>query len=254
MENNIVNFYRMDSQQMNDAIDRIVVEVHNKKRSLNKKVILMSGCGSMAGVTSLSINLAIALSMAGWKTLLIDSDLRKSKKYKRIGKEARIGLSEYLSKTAKKEEIIQKTNYPGFNYISCGSAEISPVRLLCSSEMNTLMSEVQDEYEYVIIDSPSLNIVSDSSILLPVVDGIILVGSLNKMTKHQLEDARRIVSKYKEKYYGLIINQVDDREYRKYIRDYDYFRDKKMEKKHKNDMKKIKKRKSTRLGDNKNEK
>jgi len=243
MENNVVDFYRMDSEYMNDSIDRIVVEVHTKKNLYNKKVILLSGCGSMTGVTSISINLAIALSLAGWKTLLIDSDLRKSNKYKRLGTKATIGLSEYLSRQASKEEIIHQTNHEFLDYISCGNSETSAVRLLCSAEMNDLMHTVQDEYDYIIIDSPSINIVSDSSILFPVVDGIVLVAALNITTKRQLDDARRAVSRYKDKYYGLIINQVDMKQYKMYMKDYDYFRKKNMEKKHVHDMKKVLKKK-----------
>jgi len=239
MEKSTVEFYRMDSEQMNESIDRIVIEVHRKKNLFGKKTILMTGCGSMAGVTSISINLAIALSMAGWKTLLIDSDLRKSNKYKRLGAKKYFGLSEYLLKEAKLEEVIHNTNHENLDYISCGSTDKSPVRMLCSNEMQSLMEQVEKDYEYIIIDSPSLNIVSDSKVLFPLVDGIVLVGALNQMTKHQLDEARRTLSHYKEKYYGIIINKVEPMQYRKYNRDFDYFHDKNLKKKHEIDMKKI---------------
>lgn len=241
MEKRTVDFYRADSQHMNDAIDRIVVEVHTKKRLHNKKVILLTGCGPMTGVTSLSINLAIALSFAGWKTLLIDSDLRKGNKYKRLANRTGVGLSEYLARKAAREEIICHTNYDLLDYISCGNSETSAVRLLCSAEMSDLMQSVQDDYDYVIIDSPSVNIVSDSTILFPSVDGIVLVAALNKTTKRQLEDAKRIVSRYNDKYYGLIINQVDLKQYKKFVKDYDYFEKNKLDKKYKSQIKKIKK-------------
>lgn len=239
MENNVVEFYRMDSQYMNDSIDRIVVEIHTKKNLHNKKVILLSGCGSTTGVTSISINLAIALSIAGWKTLLIDCDLRKSNAYKRLATKTTVGLSEYLSRQASKDEIIHQTNYEYLDYISSGNPETSAVRLLCSAEMNDIMQSVQAEYDYIIIDTPSINIVSDSSILFPVVDGIVLVAALNITTKRQLNDARRVISHYKDKYYGLIINQVDMKQYKMYMKDYDYFRKKNMDKKHEYNMKKV---------------
>lgn len=243
MENSTIGFYRSDSQLMNDAIDRIVVQVHNNKKKLDKKMILLTGCGPTNGVTTLAINLAIALSLSGWKTLLVDSDLRKGSKYKRLGKETKRGLGDYLAKNASKEEIINKTNYELLEYISCGKADSSAVRLLCSAEMNSLMESIKQEYDYIIFDSPSVNIVSDANILFPNVDGIVLVAALNYTTKRQLWDAKRHVDKYGDKYYGLIINQVDMDQYGSHILDYDYFKKNNMDKKYQRDMKQAKKRK-----------
>lgn len=249
-----LEFYRMDNQKMNDAVERIVVKVHTMKKKFDKKIILLTGCGPSTGVTSLSINLAMELSMARWKTLLIDCDLRKSVKYRRIAQKVSIGLSEYLSKEAEKEDIIMKTNREFLDYISCGNAGSSVVSLLCSPEMSRLMEVVSKEYDYIIIDSPSINIVSDSDILFQYVDGIALVAAIDKTTKKQLEDAKRKVSHYSDKYCGLIINQVDMKQYKAYVKDYDYFEKSNMAKKYKNDMKNVNKKWGSKNGKKEEEK
>lgn len=229
--NTIIDFYCSDSQAMNDAIDRIMIELHVKKKKSGWKSILMSGCGKKSGTTTLTINLAIALSMSGFKTLLVDCDLRKGSKSKRQNN-MEIGLSDYLSCKIEKEKVICKTNQNLLFYISSGSITNSPVRLLCSLRMEEFVEEVSNEYDYVIYDFPSLNIVSDASILFPFIDGIILVAALKQTTKRQLKDAKRKVEEYQSKYYGLIVNQVGITEYEKYIKDYDYFGEKNRVKHH----------------------
>lgn len=236
-----IKLYCNDSQIMNDAIDRIIVEIHSYKKQFGNKSILLSGCGSKSGTTTIAINLAIALSMSGWKTLLVDCDLRKEKKYKRLNEDIKIGLSDYLSKDIELNEATFNTNYELLEYIPGGSVANSPVRLFCSAKMEQFVSEVKDEYDYIIFDFPSLNIVSDASILFPYVDGIALVGAMNQTTKKQLRDARRKVSSYRDKYYGLIINQVHKTEYKKYIKDYDYFGEQNMTKRFETNLKKKKK-------------
>lgn len=228
----IIEFYCNNSQIMNDAIDRIVVEIYAYKKKFGDKSILLSGCGSKSGTTTMAINLAIALSAASWNTLLVDCDLRKGSKFKRLNENIDIGLTDYLADKVEADQVICETNYEYLNYVPSGTASNSPIRLLCSSKMEEFVGSVKDKYDYIIFDFPSLNIVPDANIMFPYVDGIALVASLNQTTKRQLSDARRKVSKFSNKCYGLIINQVDLPQYKKYIKDYDYFGEKNMTKRY----------------------
>ena len=117
---NTIKFYRSDSQLMNDAIDRIVVEVHSRKNASEqeRKSILLTGCSPESGTTTLAINLAISLSAADWKTLLVDCDLRKGMKYKRLNADTKKGLADYLNHTCELNEIISSTNYEKLDYIT----------------------------------------------------------------------------------------------------------------------------------------
>lgn len=239
---NTINFYRSDSQLMNDAIDRIVVEVHGKKHigGKERKAILLTGCSPESGTTTLAINLAIALSAADWKTLLVDCDLRKGMKYKRLNADVKKGLADYLNHKCDLNGIISSTNYEKLDYITCGSEEESPVRLLCSAQMEQFLEEVRNEYDYIVFDCPSLNVVSDANILFPYIDGIALVSSINKTSKRQLQDALDKVEKYEDKYYGMLINQVELSDYKKYAKDYDYFREENIDKKYRRNLKRKK--------------
>ncbi len=240
MKKEIIELYQSSDDSVNESIDRIVVQVHNYKKALNKNTILMTGCSPRAGVTMTSINLGIALAASGWRTLIVDADLKKGNSYKKNGHEVECGLSEHLMLQKKGDEIIRQTNHDNLEFVCCGNPMSNSVRLLASVDMEKFIESVKNIYDYIIIDTPSVNVVPDASILFPTVDGIILMAALVKTTKRQLRDARRQVSKYSEKYYGLVVNEVDDKQYKEYFEDHDYFRENVLEKKFRKDIRKTK--------------
>ncbi len=235
MENKI-DFYRSESQLMNDATDRLVVEVYKQKKENGDKTLLLTGASQQVGTTTNAINLSIALSVAGWKTVLIDTDMRKGNSSKRLNEETGRGLSDYLNESVTYEEIQYQTSYENLTYIPCGSVSDSPVRLLCTKKMETIIEELKKDFDFVVFDFPSINIVPDAEILFSIVDEIMLVAAIGKTTKRQLFDARRKVNVCHEKYRGTIVNQVDMTEYRRYFKGYDYFEGEKSkgEEKHEN--------------------
>ncbi|MEE1101393.1 MAG: CpsD/CapB family tyrosine-protein kinase [Agathobacter sp.] len=222
--NNKIEFYRSESQLMNDAIDRIVVEFHRRKKERGDKTFLLTGCSSEVGTTSVSINLAIALSVAGWNTLLVDCDMRKNDKFKRLNENSQIGLVNYLERSLLLKDILYNTGYEKLSYIPCGATtNISPVRLLCSSKMEKLVEELKGNYDFIIFDFPSIDIVPDADILIPSIDAVALIAAMRKTTKQQLAEAKMKMELYEDKYAGLVINRVDMMQYKKYNHDFDYF-------------------------------
>ena len=242
MEQIAIKLYREESPLINDATDRIVVQLFKRKSVNDGKMIIFTGCSPASGTTALSINLAIALSLFGRKTLLIDCDLRKSSCYKRLGAISQSGLSDFLAGKVSKDDIIHNTNYKLLDYIACGEAQQSPVRLLCSADMVELAGFLKKEYEYIIADTPPITVSPDADILFPVVDGIALVAGLGMTTKKQIWDARRAIQGYPDKYYGLIINKVDLKQYGRYVINYDYFSAGDMMRRYKHALKLVKRR------------
>lgn len=223
-----IELYVNDSQVMNDAIDRIVVEIHNKKKEHDgAKKILLTGCGPQCGSTSTCIGLGISFSAAKWRTLIIDCDLRKQRDYKKLNEKTGLGLSDFLhgdeAGDNNFEEIIYPTNFENLSYIPCGKYAASPARLFCSGMMRQLLKYADENYDYVIFDFPSVSVAPDAQILFGEVDGIILVSALEGVTKRQVRQAKRKVRPYADKYYGMIINKIQMNLYRKYVKRFDYY-------------------------------
>lgn len=244
-----IEIYQSDSQIVRDAIDKVIVKVYQRKREKNHRSFLLTGCSAGCGTTHTAINMAVALANAGWKTVLVDCDIRKGMTYKRLNQEVNNGLSDYLMKQGEKP--VFPTDIDKLYYIPCGNNVGSPVRLLCTKEMETLVRELNDEYDFVIYDFPSIEIVPDAGIMMSVVDDVILVAAVNETSKQQLDSAKSKVKACKDKYLGLILNKLELPEYRHYVKNYDYFRKDLLVKKHAKDMKKI--RENTNNGENEKE-
>lgn len=216
-----VEVYQNESQIVRDAIDKVIVQVYRKKREQGHHSFLLTGCNAGCGTTHTAINMAVALANAGWKTVLVDCDIRKGMKYKHLSDDISFGLSDYL--TGKTESPIFETNYEKLNYIPCGNDAESPVRLLCTKEMENLAQELAEQYDFVIYDFPSIENVPDAGIMMSVVDDVILVAAMNETTTQQLDGAKTKIKAYPDKYMGVILNKLDIGEYRHYVKNYDYF-------------------------------
>lgn len=230
-----INIYQSDSQIVRDAVDKIIVQVYRKKRENNHKSFLLTGCSAGCGTTNTAINMAVALANSGWHTVLVDCDIRKGMEYKRLNQETDMGLSDYL--TGRSADAVYQTNNDRLDYIPCGRGGESPVRLLATKEMEKLDSELKEKYDFVIYDFPSINIVPDAGILIPMADDVILVAAVNETTQNQLASAKARVKETEGKYMGVIVNKLELSEYRHYVKDYDYFKSDRLEKAHNKKMK-----------------
>lgn len=224
----VINLYRCDDEIINDAYDRAVVNIYLQKEKNGYKSFLLCGSDTGVGTTSISVELAISLSVAGWKTILIDGDLRKGNTYKRLNESVNVGLSDFICSNSPLEDCIYDTNWDLLHYIPSGVfQEESPVRQLCSVNMEKAMKQLQDEYDFIIIDVPSLNSSVDAQILAVKADATILVTAMKLSTMKSLEEAKKQIEKAGGNIIGVIENKVNMAEYKKYIKDYDYFKKKK---------------------------
>lgn len=224
----IVDLYTNTSQVANAAVDRIVVEIINKHKDEKLgQTLLLTGCSPVVGTTSTCISLAIAIANTKRKTLLIDCDVRKAIQYKKLNRETTVGLADYLLEESEKgygvDDIVYETNVEDLYYVPCGEYCENATRILCSAKMMELIDTAKAQYDCVIFDLPSINIVPDAQVLFGKVDGVVLVAALGETRKSQIKDAKRKVAPYAKNYYGMIINKVEKDVYRRNIKDYDYY-------------------------------
>lgn len=225
--NRIVELYENKDQILNAAIDRVVVEIFNRKKDIYGQKILLTGCSPLAGTTSICIALAIAIANTGRKVVLVDCDFRKFMKYKKLNEATENGLSNYLIKNGSAElgaeDIVYRTNVRGLEFIPCGYCEENPTRILCSERFPALINQLAKQYDCIIFDVPSLATVPDAQVLFPYMDGISLVTALGETKKRHIKDARRLVAPFADNYYGMIINKVSKGQYKNANKEYGYY-------------------------------
>lgn len=225
MSNRVLNLYVNQDQLVNAAIDEVVVELFNKwENSEGGQAVVLTGCSPLSGVTSTSISLGIAIAASKRRTLVIDCDVRKAIKYKKLNEEASSGLADYLLKDdVQLADVIHETNIDNMYYMPCGEYSEYPTRILCSPKMEQVIEQVKRSFDCIIFDVPSITIVPDAQVLFPNVDGIVLVTALGETRKKQIKEAKMKVAPFDSKYYGMIINKIPLDVYRQNVKDYDYY-------------------------------
>ena len=141
------------------------------KREMGRVTLLTSSI-SNEGKSFVSTNLAVTLAASGKKTAILEMDLRKprvSAIFKLDSKH--VGISNYLNGEVSETEIVQKsTTYPNLDILGSGEVYPNPSELLEQQRMEVLISWLRLKYDYIIIDTPPVSIVTDSIIIARVVD------------------------------------------------------------------------------------
>jgi capsular exopolysaccharide synthesis family protein len=218
-----LELYRHQNVVVNDAYDRLVAGIHLIKKNNGYSTFTITGCQPGVGTTTIAISLAISMAVSGCRTILIDTDMKKGATHKRLNQKIDIGLSEFLTTDISLNEVICGTNIENLKYISCGKSSSNVVELLCSNRFETMISQLKANFDIAVFDSPSLNATVDASILASKTDAVILVAEQFKSQRSQLKAAKRELDNVGANLLGVVLNQVDKDEYKRYLKNYDYF-------------------------------
>lgn len=219
--------YKVKNQIVSDAFDRTVAEIHIKKQQKGYQTFLITGCEPGVGTTTIAINLATALAGAGWKTLLIDADMRKRADDKRLNEQGKKGLSDFLMQRADLNEIVIPTNIPNLRYVPSGSNDGNTISMVCSVKLQEMLDTYKRNYDYVIVDMPAMTAAIDASVMATQVDSTVLVTARGHASKSNIQSAVDQLDKVEANILGIIVNRVDRDEYKRVVRDYDYFKNRK---------------------------
>ena len=218
-----LDIYRNDNYVLNDAFDQSVMNIHILMKQKGYKTFVLCGCEAGDGTTTVAINLAAALASSGYKTVLIDGDMRKKNRYKRLNENTTEGLSDYHMDRIGLDKVIAETTTENLSYIPCGELIDNPVRLLCSNKMNTVRSELENTFDFIIYDMPAVNAAMDAKVMAVNADATILVSAINSTTKNGLITAANTLKEAGVNLIGTIVNKVDMEQYISSHADYDYF-------------------------------
>ncbi len=174
------------------------------------KVISITSCVPNEGKSMVAFNLAISMAESGKKVLFVDADLRKSVligRYK-INKAIK-GLTQFLSGVETLENVTYKTNVDNLFMILSGPVPPNPAELLSNDKFNELVVKSNEQYDYVIIDTPPIGQVIDPAIVAQQTDGVIfLVSQANisyKYAQKQIEQLKKSGCRI----LGAVLNKVD---------------------------------------------
>lgn len=181
-------------------------------RSQNNKSILITSPGSREGKSTTISNLAVLYAKAGKKTLLLDADLRKPVQHRIFRVKQEPGLVHYLlDMNINLNYLIQPTYIGNLSILTSGAIPPNPAELLGTEKMISLLNQLEEKWDVVLIDTPPILVVTDASLLAKAVDNMILVIKSGVTHKEALFRSKKIIGNLNTTFSGTILNGVSDR-------------------------------------------
>ena len=175
------------------------------------------------GKTINAINLAVSFAQMGKKTLLIDSDMRNPTMHRMFSIPAKNGLSEILAGLTDNISV-SKTGIENLSVLTAGKIPPNPAELLSSNRMDKLLDFVREHYDCVFIDTPPINIVTDSTLFAQKVTGYILIVKTDTTNINEVKSTVSNLEQIEANILGFILNDAtsDKKKYYSYYRKYNY--------------------------------
>jgi tyrosine-protein kinase Etk/Wzc len=190
----------------------------------NKKpVIAVSSTISSEGKTFISINLAAITAMLGKRVLLIGLDLRKPRINRVFEFENSPGMSTYLSDNCGYEEVIKETQIKNLFYAPSGPIPPNPAELIETENMRIFLEKAKEDFDYIIIDTPPVAIVTDALLLSPYVDLNLYIVRQRYSSRSTLEMIDQLYRHGELKNLAIIINDINLSGYYGYGMRYGYY-------------------------------
>ena len=188
----------------------VMFSLNNEKGC--KKVVITSPT-SGEGKTTTCINLACTFAETGAKVLIIDSDLRAPRLHKYLKLTNEKGLSNVLAGFNEVDECLLKTERENLDCLTSGPIPPNPVELVSSDSMKELIDNLSQRYDYIFIDTPPLNIVTEALILSKYATGVIVVTRQKYTMYKMVERAINSLKFANAKIIGFVMNDVEDNKY-----------------------------------------
>jgi capsular exopolysaccharide synthesis family protein len=172
------------------------------------KVITVTSTISGEGKTFCSINLASTMALSDKKTVLIGVDLRRPKLHKHFKVGNNVGLTSYLIGKADISDIITETEIDNLSLIVSGPIPPNPTKLLETKALDNLIEHLKEQYDYIVVDTPPIALVSDAIILTKYSDINLFVIRQNYSNVNVLEFLNDINKKPNMSEFNIIVNDV----------------------------------------------
>lgn len=190
-----------------------------------KKFCITSSVAS-EGKSITSLNLAITFAETNQRVLLIDADLRRPSLARLLIEKASPGLSNVLAGLCTEEEAIRKNIYPNLDVMLSGEIPPNPSELLGTPRMKQMIDKLSANYDYILVDTSPVGIVTDACLVASVLDGVLFLVRQYKTEKDTLSKSLRQLQNAGVQLMGFVINGYEDERigYSKYRYKYRYYR------------------------------
>jgi capsular exopolysaccharide synthesis family protein len=188
-----------------EAFRLLAVRLRHLRRDRPLKKVLITSTIPQEGKSMCSANLACSLALrAPQRTLLLEGDIRRPSLAPMFGLAPRAGLSEWVRGERELKDSICFLEGPGLWFMPAGSSSANPLELLQSAKLSRLMDQLSDLFDWIVIDSPPVLPLADTSVWSRLSDGTLLVLRQGVSEKRQLQ--RGVEAIEAQKLLGAVLN------------------------------------------------
>ena len=176
------------------------------------------------GKSTIAGNLACSIAQSGKRVLAIDCDLRRPQLTDNFAMSSETGLTNVLNGECDPLEACHQTPLATLQVMPSGPIPVNPAEALTLPEMRELLEMLREEYDYIIIDTPPLLVVTDPSITASMVDGVLLTLRVRRKSKPNAKESINILDSVGAKIFGVVINNSDEASSSDGYQGYGYYR------------------------------
>lgn len=172
------------------------------------KVIVVASSTPGEGKSAAAVQLAISCAMAERKVLLFDCDLRRPQIANLLQMNGQVGLGEVLARPERIGQAVLPTRVDGLDALLAGDVPLNPSELLGSLRMKELIGRLRDSYDYIIMDTPPVNMVTDAAVLAAESDGVLFLVCAGRSEREAVIQAVEQLKHVKAKIMGFVLQDV----------------------------------------------
>lgn len=182
--------------------------------------LLVSSPYAQEGKTTVAANLAAAFAIAGFRTVLVDADLRRPMVHQLFGLSPGPGLSEILLGVADARQAVRPTRIPNLHALTAGMVPPNPAEVLGSGRMLATLNALNDLCDIVVLDAPPALPVADAGALAPFIDGVLLVARAGRTRRGHARHALEVFERLGARALGVVLNGMKESQWDYYYRLY----------------------------------
>lgn len=197
-----------DAAQVVEALRSLRLNLVHAHGTAGPLIVTITSPGSGDGKSFIASNLALAFADAGYRTLLIDGDIRRGALHRIMSANRKPGLLDHLSGQATREEIVQTTNIPSVDFLGCGTRKAGGPELLASAAMSQLLISLRTSYNVILVDSAPLGAGVDPLVLGSLTGSMLLVLRTGVTDRELAEMKLHQVDRLPIRLLGAVLNDV----------------------------------------------
>ncbi len=184
---------------------KTIIQEHNVKVLAVTSSVLAEG----KSITALNLAVSMTKDIDCRNVLLVDCDLRRGNIDGSLGLKSKVGLSEYLLLGADTDSILYKTKINKLTIIPRGKVTENPAELLASAKMGDLLEKLKKKFDFIVLDTPPVIPIADSSIISAQADGVLMVVRAGKTQRGVVKHAQELLDQAKANLLGYVLTHIE---------------------------------------------